>query len=372
MDNIYGIEWERIKNQFDLWWQQKNEHRPLINIKAPKVKGMGATGGDRWVESSSGTGSHSAATEDRADYTNYWTKFEELTQRNEGIYANTTFLAETYPRLFASLGVTSHAVFLGGKPEFQKETIWCDHIYDEPEDITLKLDPNNEWYRWSLDMTRRIKEHAGDAYRIGIPDLCEHYDVLASLFATQDLLFHMMDYEDEIKELARQTQQHWYTTYNAHYDIVKEPDGYVNYGPFGIFGKGKIAKLQCDMSAMIGKDMFDDFVLPLLKEQTEYLDNCVYHLDGPDAIKHLDSVLTMPKLSALQWTPGAGNKDGGDEEWDFIYEKALNAGKSIYALVGPQNIKRFVKKFGYKGVFIITSAEDTEHAKEILSSVKCN
>ena len=55
--------------------------------------------------------------------------------------------------------------------------------------------------------------------------------------------------------------------------------------------------------------------MPSLQQQCQKLDYTLYHLDGPDAIKHLDALMEIEELDALQWTPGAGKPDGGDELW---------------------------------------------------------
>lgn len=368
MENRYGIDWDTIKGRYDDWWHHCNTSRPLLTIRAPKVRGQLAAALQGYEDGYHAT--HQPDSAGKVDYADYWLNIDEVIRRNEAVFDASYYTAETYPKLFASLGVTSHAVFLGGTPLFSKDTIWCDHAFQDPEADTVSFDSQNKWYRWSLEATKRIAAHANGSYRIGIPDLCENTDVMASLYETQDLLFHLYDYEDEILAMTREVQRHWFPVYDAHRELVLEPDGYCNYGPFQLFGKGRIAKLQCDMSAMIGQDMFETFALPFLREQTEWLDSSVYHLDGPDAVKHLDAVLTMDKLSALQWTPGAGNADGGDECWDFIYEKALSAGKSIYALVAPHNIPRFVKRFGHKGVLIVTAAEDKASADEIVEMIR--
>ncbi len=366
MSNIYNVDWQAIEQRFDLWWKQENPERPILSIKAPKIKGVFNTENDKWVESSGDTPLNVVANDENADYTNYWHDFDTIIKRNRGIFEQSHFCAETYPRLFANLGVTSLATFLGCTPKFAKDTIWYNHILDDPEAAKLVFDKNNEWLQWSLNTTKRAVAEADGDFNVGIPDLCEHLDVLASLFDTQELLFHMMDYEDEVIRLSKEVQESWFKAYDLHNAISTNARGFTNYGPFQLTGKGKIAKLQCDMSAMISTEMFDQFVLPFLDEQTRYLDNSLYHLDGPDAIKHLDSVLSLEKLSALQWTPGAGNEDGGDEEWDFIYEKALNAGKSIFVLSSKKNVKRIAKKFGSKGVLMMTSAQSAEEAEEIM------
>ena len=63
------------------------------------------------------------------------------------------------------------------------------------------------------------------------------------------------------------------------------------FGAFGIWAPGKTAKLQCDASAMFSPDMFQRFVVPSLTEQCEWLDYSMYHLDGSQAMCHLDALL---------------------------------------------------------------------------------
>ena len=47
----------------------------------------------------------------------------------------------------------------------------------------------------------------------------------------------------------------------------------------------------------------------------ERLDHSLYHLDGPDAIKHVPALMELEKLDALQWTCGAGQPDGACPRW---------------------------------------------------------
>jgi hypothetical protein len=36
------------------------------------------------------------------------------------------------------------------------------------------------------------------------------------------------------------------------------------------------------------------------------MDRCLYHLDGPQALRYLDRLLEIPAVHAIQWVPGAG------------------------------------------------------------------
>lgn len=372
MKNIYLKHWDEIRQRMNDWWTGGNAGRPVMAIQVPKNKYQGVSIDAGWLKSSSGdTEAKKAPVKesglDAEEAEKFWTDLDVLMERNQKLFEYFYFTGETYPRFAANIGVGSLALFLGCQPTFAKDTIWYKPVLNDPENDHLELDLDNTWLQWSLRTTREAKRIADGAFLVGMPDITEHLDILASLYPTQDLMFHMMDYPDEIKRMLREIQDIWFKIYQMHYDIVCDKEGYSNSGPFQLWGKGKIAKLQCDVSAMLSTDMFDEFALPYLKEQADWLDKSMYHLDGVDAVKHLDSVLGIENLNALQWTPGAGQPDGADECWDFIYEKALNAGKCIYVLAAPQNIPRFVKKFGYKGVYLVTMARDEEMAEQLVS-----
>ena len=51
---------------------------------------------------------------------------------------------------------------------------------------------------------------------------------------------------------------------------------------------------------------FADTCLPSLSEQARRAGLCVFHLDGPDAARHAESLAQAPEITAVQYTPGAG------------------------------------------------------------------
>ena len=81
---------------------------------------------------------------------------------------------------------------------------------------------------------------------------------------------------------------------------------------------------------MISPDQFREFVQPSLRRQCEILDHSLYHLDGPDAIRHLDAILEVEELDALQFTAGAGQTPPSDPKWDSIHDKVKAAGKCLW------------------------------------------
>ena len=83
--------------------------------------------------------------------------------------------------------------------------------------------------------------------------------------------------------------------------------------------------MQCDASAMFSSAMFDDFVVPALTEQCRWLDYSLYHLDGTQAMHHLDSLLAIEALDAIEWTPQAGIESGGHPRWYPLYKRIIDA-----------------------------------------------
>jgi len=126
------------------------------------------------------------------------------------------------------------------------------------------------------------------------------------------------------------------------YDLVRSPDGSSSYTAFAVWGPGRTAKVQCDFAALMSPRQFRRFVVPSLRRQCAGLGNSVYHLDGPDAIAHVDALMEIDELDALQWTCGAGQPDGASPRWFPIYDAARRAGKALWIAVSDGGIDDWI------------------------------
>jgi 5-methyltetrahydrofolate--homocysteine methyltransferase len=370
----FSGDWKGLKERYEAWWKGENTGGPIIGVIAPRRAIGNERVADRWVESSSEKATKQAVPAAKAhtpeELREMWTDPGIIQAKNLAMFAAAHATGDSYPRISCPLGPASLAAFLGAEPIFTGDTVWYHPMFGDAGEAQLEFDSANPWLRWSLDATKWLREDEQQRYITGIPELCESFDVLGLMFDSRDFLMELCENPEDIHRLLRVVQSAWFEAYDLHHSLLVDSDGYCCYGAFALLGKGKIAKIQCDMSAMISPQMFREFALPYLKEMTERLDRTLYHLDGVSALVHLDDVLSMESLDALQWTPGAGKPDGGDMKWDFIYEKALDAGKRIYALVHPKNLARFVGRFGGKGVYIVTQADGPETADALVKASK--
>jgi hypothetical protein len=133
------------------------------------------------------------------------------------------------------------------------------------------------------------------------------------------------------------------------YDLMRDE---VGGSMFWTWAPGRLAKLQCDCSAMFSPALFKEFMVPVLVEMTERLSYSLYHWDGPGAIAHHDLLLSIPRLNMLQWTPGSGVEPPMHRRWWPLYHKTVEGGKKLFIHAEgeftPEKLAPLKREFGRK------------------------
>lgn len=130
---------------------------------------------------------------------------------------------------------------------------------------------------------------------------------------------------------------------------------------------GKGYPVQNDFTALISTSMYQEFFLEELINEINYLDYSIYHLDGPDALKRLDTILEIPRLNAVQWVPGAGMMKEGVTRWIPIYRKIQAKKKAIQVFCRPDEVDFVLDNLKLEGLLIFTTCCSEKEAKELLS-----
>lgn len=282
-----------------------------------------------------------------------------------------SFKADIPPVANTHLGPGSLAAIIGAGLEGGEDTIW---IRQNPDwDGNIALDEDNKWWRLHIDLLNACKLRADGRYYVGIPDLIEGLDTLASLKGSDNVLLDMLMQPETLEEELRRVNKVWFAVYDRLYDIVNE-GGESAFCYFSIWGPGKVAKLQSDISVMISEDDYRRFVQPYIREQCQKIDYTLYHLDGVDAIRHLDAILEIERLNAIQWTPGYGQPQGGDPCWYDLYKKILAGGKAVMPCwVELDELKPLLDNVGNQGLNVLMnfqSEKDIEAAERIVEEYR--
>jgi len=283
---------------------------------------------------------------------------------------------DVIPSAITDMGPGSLALLLGSTPGFAEDTVWaypCMEGVEDPERLPrLRFDPGNRWWRVSEAVIRRCVQLAGADYVVGCPDLVENMDTLSALRGAQGLLVDMIERPAWVERKTAEINEAWFEAYQRIYELIKLDDGSSCYGAFYIWGPGKTAKVQCDSSAMFSPQMFERFVVPGLTAQCSGLDHSLYHLDGTQAMVHLDSLLRIESLDAIEWTPQAGIETGGNPRWYDLYRRILAAGKSVQAVnVRPEEVAPLLRAVGRHGIYILLEldpAQDPERQFDLAES----
>lgn len=282
--------------------------------------------------------------------------------------ARTYYAGDAFPYLDTHIGPGTLSLYLGSQPEFHDNTVWYHKcVSDIPSAVPPTFSEHNAYWQASLKMAREGMDRLRGRALVSFPDLIENLDTISSLWGNRELLMTLVDYPEKVHEFQRAILPLYIEHHRRLYEIIKDEVGGSCFSAFQIYGKGRIAKLQCDMSAMISPAMFEEFVSPYLAEQCRQLDHTVYHWDGPCALQHEGPLLAIKELEAIQWTPGAGQPPTGDKKWYPLYHRVRKAGKPLMMLnVTADEAQALVEEFGPEGLDLVVSVKSEEEADDLV------
>lgn len=354
--------WDDTQRRFNTWWNGDKTDRPMLHIVARRKKE---------IEALEPVLPATNPMDDRLDV-------ERIVKVFRNYCRTHVFMAEAFPYVDVHLGPGSMATYLGCEPNFTQETIWyteCIHDWDQWGGISFN--PDNYWWIRHQEMIKKAHLLSNDDFLVAIPDIVENIDILSAMRGPQKLCYDLIDEPALVKSCINQIDRLYFKYYDALYNIVKMEDSSCCYIGFCIWGPGKTAKVQSDFSALISPSQFREFVIPSLRNQCRQLDNTLYHLDGPEAIRHLDALMEIDELDALQWSPGDGKPDGCGKEWYPIYEKVRNAGKSMWIKIENGTVKDWikgvgdiVKAFGNQSLYFLFPVMEEEDAKRLIATAE--
>ena len=332
--NTWKQNLEETKKHYIDWWNHKGivlnmwEHfqegvKPHADIPAPKpYRDLN----QRWFDP-----------EWRAEYLDWYV-------------AHSSLMADMLPVANTQLGPGSLAAILGGVFEGGEDTIWIHPDPNYTDDINFN--PNHPNYLLHKDLLRSCKKKAQGHYYVGMPDLMEGMDVLAAIKGTDKVLLDTVMQPEVLEHQMQQINDIYFQVFDELYDIIREGDE-MAFCYFSSWAPGKMSKLQSDISTMISVDDYRRFVQPFIREQCQKIDYTLYHLDGVGAMHHLDALLEIKELNAIQWTPGVGEPQGGSPKWYDLYKKILAGGKSIMACwVTLDELRPLLDNIGGDGVHL--------------------
>ncbi len=346
----YLEDWQSSEEAMRSWWARDND-RPILAIYAPRTDGHSST-------------EESTPTPSPRDLKQAWCDVEFRIALARHHFKRTFYGGAACPTWWPNVGPTSLSAYYGCPVVLGDSTVWQEPIVTDWADAELVFDGNCEWWRLTVELTEAAAADARGEYLVGITDLGDAFDAMSHLSRPDELCIAMSEHPEQIQRARDQLLDGWLRCYDRLYRICQRNRAGSTHW-LGTWSPGRGYVLQCDFSCMISTEMFGRFVIPQLERQLQWLDYSVYHLDGPGAVRHLDLLLNLPRLNAIQWVPGAGNRP--PTGWIDLYRRIQAAGKGIHASASPDEVRPLLEQLGWRGLLIACRAESIEQAEYLLA-----
>jgi hypothetical protein len=283
--------------------------------------------------------------------------------------ANTYWAGDSLPTFMPNLGPEILTACYGAELEFTESTSWSKPILHDWADIPqLRINPENEYLQCILEMTRRALDVGRGKFVVGLTDIHPGADLAASFRDPQQLCMDLVSEPECVKELLDRIYCAFFEFYKLNDSVIREAGQTITTSWLSLYVENQRYYIpSCDFSIMISTDMFREFFLPELAAEIEWLDHSIYHLDGPGALRHLDMLLDIDKLDAIQYVYGDGAKPAS--QWMHVYKRIQDAGKNLQITVEPWEIDLFMEHLHPEGVMLQTSTASMEEADFILRKI---
>lgn len=265
--------------------------------------------------------------------------------------------------------MAGYALGCGAAAGFAPTTIW--HPVTMPDihaPFGWESGEDDPWARKLARLLDRLLDEADGRYLVTYAGQIPANDLLSVLRGPMDFLVDMADDLDLCVRRMEELFELWCRTYDYLRAVVdaRQQAGTVRGWP-GLWHPGRLMTSQSDMSCMVSAEMFDRFVMRDMEMTAERYGPVWYHVDGPDARRHVPRLLAAPYIVALQYVAGAGQPPNGPTYLD-MYREIQAAGRCLDIDVPAEHLEFVIRHLRPEGLVIRAWTETPEKADELLDN----
>jgi hypothetical protein len=294
-----------------------------------------------------------------------WLNMDYVLDAAEARMEATYYAGEAFPFLRPNLGPDLFAALLGGRIEYREDTTWVAPYLDWERPPSFDIDKSSAEWRWHGEIYRRAAPRARGRYLVGAPDCHAGGDALLAMRGGTNLCMDLYDVPEKILAAMRKLERAVVEFYAAWWPLI-EASGQTGHtcSWLGTWSPGRSGAMQIDLLALISPAMFEEFFYNELLVQCGILENKIFHLDGPDAVRHLPKLCELPGVAAIQWVHGAGK--GPMTKWIPLLKEMQSRGQGLHLSCEPQEVRTLLKELSSRGVIIRTWADTAREADELV------
>ncbi len=294
-----------------------------------------------------------------------WLDPEYQLDRFESSLAGVAFHGETFPVYWPNLGPDVYAAFYGAPLHFGEVTSWSTPIVHDWADVErLRFSPANFYFQKINELTRCALERCQSRYLVGYTDLHPGLDCAAAWRDPQQLCIDMIDSPEQVMRLAELAIADFETIYD-HFDAQLKAAGQLSVSWMGIPSYGRMHIPSCDFANLISPAMFRRFGLPILQREVKTMTHNIFHVDGKRIARHLDAILSVPEVHAIQWVQGVGD-DQPIMQWVSLIRSLQARRVPVIVDLRQAELEDFMAAMRPEGLFLWIAANDAEEQLAII------
>ena len=348
-------DFEDVLNRYEAWWNCDIVDRPLVSIVFPVPE----------------TERQALPQKEHATIRDRWMDTDYVVSTAEVHLRNTVHFADSLPVAWPNLGPELFSAFYGCEMEYGEDTAWSKPIlrdWSESALSNLRLDTNNFYFRKIMEMTDALIEAGKGKFIVGYTDLHGGGDAIAAFRDPQELLIDTIEVPGAIRTLCDRITTDLLVVYDLFHERLSSA-GMPSTTFIPATCRGKFHVPQNDFSCMISDAAFEDLFIPGIIRECQHMDRCIYHLDGPQALRHLGRLLEIPDIHAINWTPGAGQDYWVD--WIHVYQRIQNRRKALELAIPAKDLDFLFESLHPEGVWIssVSGVSNQEEAEAVLKKI---
>lgn len=366
----YKTDWEKAKKRLQLFWGEREIlDRCCMAVFAPRKTSKEPPFPElQWGPWLGGL--EDLADDDEAGIAAWWTSPEQNYRRMIHWFENTYFGGEAVPCTYTNWGASALAGFYGSPVVFNKQSVWFKEIIEDWATWRWEFSrESNIHYRQTRAIVEKLAAECRGRYFIGIPEFGDAADILTLMRGMDKLSLDLYDHEDEVRQAVEVLSDAWVGLHEEFFQLLRpHNDGGGVLAWMSLWAPGRHTQVACDFASVLSPEMFDSFFIPEVRKLLNWCEYGTFHLDGPNCMtNHLDALLRIENLHNIEWTPGAGSPPTFSPQYIPRYRRVLEAGKRLYLLAKPEEVKPILDSLPARGLFLCTWADSEEDADRMLA-----
>ena len=242
-------------------------------------------------------------------------------------------IGDALPSIRADIGPAALGAVLGAPtfPSESEDTAWTEAFITDDWSNAPKweLDENNTWWQLLNQLVSRVAEDAPGRYLVNLPDFGGAADALLNMRGAEPICMDALEQPDRIREAMNGVYPVWRQVIEHMYRLIlNHGAGVVHW--LVVWSNKPYALPTCDFNYTLGPNEFRSVCLPDIARVSETMDRTLFHLDGVGAVPHIDALLEIPTLQAIQYAPGAATPSA--LPWIDMFRKIQESNKALLVM----------------------------------------